>query len=98
MDKLANSDPKTMKIILRKAPNSLFTVLKDVFKLLAKNQLEVNEAEKVKLQKHRRIITSTSKLPIKAIKGKLIRQRGGFLPAILSTVLPLLGTFVKTFL
>ena len=98
LKKLADSDLKSRKAILMNAPTSLFTVLGLIFKLLDKNQLNLTNRVKTKLTKHRRLIRQTSRLNSRAIKGKLSRQRGGSFKQILSTILPILGTIVKTFI
>ena len=98
LKKLATSNTKTRKKILENAPQALFTVLHLIFRLIQNNQLDFTKKHKTKIKKHRRIIRSTSKLDHKSIKGKLIRQEGGSLKSILSTVLPIIGTVVKAFI
>ena len=98
LKKLATSNTKTRKKILKNAPQALFTVLHLIFRLIQNNQLDFTKKHKTKIKKHRRIIRSTSKLDQKSIKGKLIRQNGGSLKSILSTVLPIIGTVVKAFI
>ena len=98
LKKLANSDLKTRKSILLNAPASLFTVLGLIFRLLHENRLNLTGKTKSKITKHKRLIRSTSKLNSKSIKGKLTRQRGGSFQQILSTILPILGAAIKTFI
>ena len=98
LKKLSNSDLKTRKAILLNAPASLFTVLGLIFRLLDENRLNLTGKIKSKITKHKRLIRSTSKLNSKSIKGKLTRQRGGSFQQILSTILPILGTVIKTFI
>ena len=98
LKKLATSDLKTRKTILQNAPTTLFTVLGLIFKLLADNKLNLTGNHKSKINKHKRVIRSTSRLNHKSIKTKLVRQRGGSLQQILSTVLPILGTVIKSFI
>ena len=98
LKKLSNSDLKTRKEILLNAPTSLFTVLGLIFRLLDDNRLNLTDKNKLKINKHKRLIRSTSRLNSKSIKGKLTRQRGGSLQQILSTILPILGTVVKAFI
>ena len=98
LKKLATSDLKTRKAILLKAPTSLFTALGLIFKLLDDDRLNLRGKSKLKINKHKRLIRSTSRLNSQSIKGKLTRQRGGSLQQILSTILPILATVVKTFI
>jgi glycine cleavage system pyridoxal-binding protein P len=98
LNKLATSNLKTRKAILQNAPSTLFTVLGLIFKLVANNQLNLTDKHKSKIKKHKRVIRATSGLNHKSIKTKLVRQSGGSLQQILSTVLPILGTLVKTFI
>ena len=98
LKKLSTSNDKTRKAILENAPSKLFTVLSIIFKLVADNHLNLNTKRQDKIRKHKRVIRSTSRLNNKSIKAKLVRQRGGSLQQILSTVLPILGTVIKTFL
>ena len=98
LQKLATSNIKTRKAILENAPTTLFDVLGLIYKLLANNKLNLTGKHKSKINKHKRVIRSTSRLNHKSIKTKLVRQRGGSLQQILSTVLPILGTLVKTFI
>lgn len=98
LKKLSKSNLKTRKAILRNAPSTLFTVLGTIFKLVEDNRLNLADKHKSKIKKHQRLIRSTSRLDSKAIKTKLVRQKGGSLKQILSTVLPILGTILKTFI
>ena len=86
LQKLSTSSDKDRKTILKNSPNDLFKALNLVFKLLANDKIELNENQ----------IKSTSQLRSNNIKGKLTRQRGGALPAILATVLPILGGLIKS--
>ena len=91
LQKLSTSSDKDRKTILKNSPNDLFKALNLVFKLLANDKIELNENQIKKIKKHKPMIKSTSQLRSNNIKGKLTRQRGGALPAILATVLPILG-------
>ena len=93
--KLANSSVKDRRTILRHAPSDLFKVLDLIFKLIANDDIGLSKRQKIGIKKHKRFIRSTSGLGTKAIKGKLVRQTGGMLPAILSIILPLIGAVVK---
>lgn len=98
LKKLSTSNLKTRKAILQNAPSTLFTVLSTIFKLVANNQLDLTAENRDKIKKHKRIIHSNSRLDKRAIKGKLVRQKGGSLQQILSTVLPIIGLVVKSLL
>ena len=95
LNKLANSSVKNRRTILKNAPTDLFKVLNLIFKLIADNRIELSKQQKIKIKKHKRFIRSTSRLGTKAIKGKLVRQSGGSLPKILSTILPIIGAVVR---
>lgn len=95
LHKLSNTNAKNRKTILLNAPPTLYKVLDVIFKMLADERLNLSKNHKSKIKKHKRLIRSTSKLNAKAIKAKLVRQRGGSLPAILSTILPILGSVIK---
>ena len=96
LQKLSTSSDKDRKTILKNSPNDLFKALNLVFKLLANDKIELNENQIKKIKKHKPMIKSTSQLRSNNIKGKLTRQRGGALPAILATVLPILGGLIKS--
>ena len=84
-----------LSTILKISPNDLFKALNLVFKLLANNKIELNENQIKTIKKHKPMIKSTSQLRLSNIKGKLTRLRGGALPAILATVLPILAGLIK---
>ena len=92
---MATSNSQDRRTILKNSTNDLFKALNIVFKLLAKNKLELTENQNKDLKKHKPMIKSASRLKNNNIKGKLTRQRGGALPAILATVLPILGGLIK---
>ena len=96
LHKLSTSSDKDRKTILTNSPSELFKALNLVFRLLANDRLELNEHQIKKIKKHKPMIKTTSKLRSNNIKGKLTRQRGGALPAILATVLPILGGLIKS--
>lgn len=96
--KLATSSIKQRRIILKNAPNELFKTLHVVFKLLSDGKLDISKKNENKIKKHKTLIRSTSRLNAKSIKAKLVKQQGGALPAILSSILPILGTVVKALL
>lgn len=98
LKKLSTSNLKTRKAILQNAPSTLFTVLSTIFKLVANNQLDLTDENRAKIKIHKRIIRSTSRLDKRAIKRKLVQQKGGSLQQILSTVLPIIASVVKSFL
>ena len=93
--KLANSNIKDRRTILKNAPSDLFKVLDLVFKLTSGGKLNLSKEGENKIKKHKRLIRTTSQLGLRSIKGKLVRQTGGSLPKILSTVLPIIGAIVK---
>lgn len=96
--KLVNSSLKDRKLILKNAPNELFKTLLVVFKLLAEDKLNIPKKNQNKVKKHKKLIRSTSRLNSKSIKAKLVKQKGGSLPAILSSILPIVGSVVKALL
>lgn len=98
LKKLATSNAKDRKTILMNSPKELFKVLLIIFKMLNKEKLSLNNKQKSKLLPHKKMIRSSSELNSVAIKSKLSRQRGGALPAILSAILPILGSLVKAVL
>ncbi len=98
MQKLATTNDKDRKIILRNAPLDLFKALNLVFKLLAGEHLNLTARQNNTIKKHKRLIRSTSGLKNTHIKGKLVRQKGGALSTILATVLPIIGGIVKSIL
>ena len=98
LKKLANSDLRTRKIILKNSPPQLFKVLGLVFDILSNGKLDLSDAQLRHLNKHKPMMRSTSGLKGSDMKKKLIAQRGGALATILSTVLPIIGSLVKSFL
>lgn len=93
--KLVHTNAKDRKVILKNAPKELFKALDLVFKLLAENRLPLPHKQEETINKHKRLIRSASKLKTSAIKAKLLQQRGGALPVILSAILPIIGSLVK---
>ena len=93
--KLANSSVKDRRTILRHGPSDLHKVLNLILKLIANDGIVLSKQQKTGIKKHKRLIRSTSGLGTKAIKGTLVRQTGGMLPAILSTILPMIGALVR---
>ena len=95
LNKLSKSNAKDRKTILLNAPAKLYNVLDIIFKMLADDKLDLSQNHKAKIKKHKRLIRSTSKLNAKAIKTKMVHQRGGSLQKILSTILPVVGSVIK---
>ena len=91
LEKLASSNLKNRKIILRNSPPELFRVLGLVFDMLANKRLDLNAEQHDILKKHKKLIRTTSGLKGGGVKQKLIAQRGGALATILKTVLPVIG-------
>lgn len=98
LQKLASTSDKNRKKILKNSPSDLFKTLNLMFKLLDKEYFNLSTKQSNKIKKHKRLIRSTSKLPINSIKGKLTRQKGGALGTILSAVLPIIGSLIKGFI
>lgn len=95
LKRLATSNAKNRTLILKNAPSELYQALNLIFKLLSEKQLKLSEKQTKKLKRHSNTIRKTSKLSTGAIKRKLQNQKGGFLPAILSAALPLVGSLIK---
>lgn len=95
MQKLAKSDIATRRKILKNAPAQLFKALNIVFNLLNEDKVNLPSKQSSNIKKHKQLIKSTSKLRGTDIKGKLMRQRGGALGAILTAVLPVIGRLLK---
>ena len=98
LEKLAKTDEKNRRKILKNAPKELFKVLNIIFKMLDNDRLNLSAPQINKLKKHKRLIRSASKLKGNDIKGKLTKQRGGALGAILTAALPLIGGLLKSIL
>ena len=98
LKKLTKVDNKDRKTILNNAPSELFQVLNLIFKIMADDNTKLSTKEERKIKKHRPFIRKSSDLKTSAIKRKLRNQRGGFLPAILSAALPIIGSLVKSIL
>lgn len=98
LQKLAKSSPKNRRKILSNAPNDLYRVFHQIFKLLADDKIQLNKGHEAKIKKHRHFIRSASKLNTKTIKAKLIGQHGGSIPKVLTAILPILGTVIKAIL
>ena len=95
LKKLASSSIKDKRKILSNAPGDLFKVLNIIFKLLNENKIDLPTKDKQKIRKHRQFIRSASGHNID-LKSQLSKQRGGSFQKVLSTVLPIIGTIVKT--
>ena len=98
LEKLATSNLKNRKIILRHSPSELFKVLGVVFDLIVNRKLDLNDKQFKALKKHRRVIKSTSALKGADLKPKLTAQRDGALATILSTVVPILDVIFQSFI
>ena len=98
LTKLAKVNAKDRKSILNNAPSELFKVFNLIFKILRDGNLKFSNKQQQKLKKHKRFIQQSSDLKSSAIKRKIQNQRGGFLPAILSAALPIIGSIVKSIL
>ena len=98
LEKLASSNNKDRKAILKNAPPELFKVLSLVFKLINNQNLSLTNHQNGAVKKHKRLIRKTSGLKASNIKGALVKQRGGALSTILSAVLPALAGLVQSIL
>lgn len=75
--------------MLASAPSPLFTVIRDICKLIADGVLNLGKAEK-----HKKFAQKVSKGPASALKG----QNGGAIGSIIAGVLPfLIPLFKKLF-
>ena len=98
LKKLASISNSERKKVLKSAPQELFKVLNIIFEKLSKDQLPLSKKQAQTIHKHKRLIRSTSDLKSSALKRKLQSQSGGALPAILSAVLPILGSILSKIL
>ena len=90
LKKLASSNSKNRKIILKNAPSELFTVLKLILKLIADKKLNLSRTYNQKLIKYQSFIHSTAPLKGKQIRYKLLKLSDTTLSSILKTVIPAL--------
>ena len=98
LKKLASVDVKTRQQILKNAPADLFKTLNLIFKMISSGQIQLTKKQEDKIKRHKGLIRRSSELKSTAIKRKLQNQRGGFLPAILSAALPIIGSIIKSVL
>ena len=96
LKKLASSNAKKRKTILENAPKELFIILNLLFRLLADNKLNLTSKQNKKVAKHKKFIRTASGLKNNLIKRNLLRQKGGALSAILSTILPVIGGIISS--
>ena len=96
LKKLASSDNRDRRKILKNAPQELFQVLNIIFQLLANGQLELSKYRERKLGKHKKLIRSASGLTGSHIKRKFSGQSGSTLATVLSTVLPVIGKIIQS--
>ena len=85
---------KKRRDIIRKCDNDLIYSLSECYHNVLKGNVPLTSAHKVKLRRHKHNLRklSTKKTSIKA--RKKILQRGGFLGALITPMLSVLGSFL----
>lgn len=94
--KLSKLDNDKRKKILKSAPSQLFKALDIVFSLIAQNKIPLTKKHESVLKKHQRFIKNTTDLKHSAIKRKA--QSGGAFGAILSALIPIIGSVLSKIL
>ena len=98
LKKLSTISSSERKKVFKNAPQDLFRALNIIFEKLANDRIPLSKKQAQAIKKHKRLIRSTSDLKNSAIKRKLQSQSGGALPAILSTILPIIAGIIKSIL
>ena len=98
LKRLAKSSSKDRTTILKNAPSELFQTLSLVLRILSDQNLKISKKHERNIKKHKSFLKNATDLKQTAIKRKLRNQRGGFLPAILSAALPIIGSIIGSIL
>ena len=96
LKKLSQSSVKNRKLILENAPSELFRALTLIIRIISENDVTLPKKRREKLNKHKAFLQRTKTLKQSAINKELKNQRGGFLPAILTAVLPIVANILKS--
>ena len=91
---LASEKPKTRKILLEKAKRPVIDALSECALNLLKGSIKLSEKQKKKLKRFKNYLRELANKRVSLKKKKLITQRGGFIPALLSAILPVIGSLI----
>ena len=89
LEKLAQSKSRDRKKMLLNSPDQLFSVLKELCKLVVAGKLQLGKA-----MRHQKTVEKISKTPVKNIKAT-VKQQGGIFGSIIAGVLPFLAPLIK---
>lgn len=96
LEVLKTANPKLRKVILQNADNKSIHAIAEIIINLMQGNVPVSKNQKQKLKKHKKILRAIEhtfmKKPINASRGRrLIVQTGGFLPAIIGLIAPIIA-------
>jgi len=91
---LFKAKPAMAKAIIKHADKELINTLCECCLNIAKGRVPLTTSQKHKLTKHKKIVRSLAKKSTSLKQRKLLLQRGGFLPALLGPLAPIIGSVV----
>ena len=90
LKKIMSSSQKDRNTILQNSPKELFSVLNILFKLLAKDEINLTRLQNKKIKKHKSLIRTISSLKGEVLKEKLIKHQRGVLKTVLNIISPII--------
>ena len=91
---LACEKPKARKLLLAKAKRPVIDALSECALNILKGSVKLTETQKKKLKRFKSYLRELSNKRVSLKKKKLIAQRGGFIPALLSAIIPVIGSLI----
>jgi len=93
------NDPKSTKSVVQSAPDHVIKTICDAALNAQQGDVSLSKSQKHLFRKHQRLFKQLidKKIPIKAKKRLIVRQKGGafpLIPILLSTVLSSLGSLL----
>ena len=91
---LAREKPKSRKLLLKKAKRPIIDALSECALNLLRGSIKLTEKQRKKLKRFKNYLRELADKRISLKKKKLITQRGGFISALLSAILPVIGSLI----
>ena len=91
---LAREKPKTRKLLLAKAKRPVIDALSECALNVLKGSVKLSDKQKSKLKRFKHYLRELSKKRVSLKKKKAISQLGGFIPALLGAILPVIGSLI----
>ena len=91
---LAREKPKARNLLLLKAKRPIIDALSECALNVLKGSVKLSDKQKTKLRRFRHYLRELAKKRVSLKKKKEISQRGGFIPALLGAILPVIGSLI----